>query len=162
MRTKITFGRLEKVLGRLGYIADPPGSNRVVFRHPDTSLPIIMRRMRRNEILTPVDLLDAQNALANGGIVPKNEFDSLFEPTPLDLWHAIIDAEAEYESEHGQPPRVLKLPVLQAYDLAKLRRDVLGELSGRVMQEGIKVFEKEGLLGVPVKLVPGGDEFEFE
>jgi hypothetical protein len=162
MRIEITFGRLEKVLGRLGYIADPPGKNRVVFRHPETSLPIIMRRMRRNEILTPVDLLEAQNALAYGGIVPKNKFDALIEPEPLDLWHAIIDAETEYESEHGQPPKVLKLPVLQAYDLAKLRPDVLGELSGRVMQEGIKVFEKEGLLGVPVQLVPGGDEFEFE
>jgi hypothetical protein len=121
-----------------------------------------MRRMRQNEILTPVDLLDARNALANAGMVPKNEFDSLFETAPLDLWHAIIDAEAEYENEHGQPPSVLKLPVLQAYDLAKLRRDVLGALSGRVLRDGIKVFEKEGLLGVPVQLVPDGDEFEFE
>jgi len=57
---------------------------------------------------------------------------------------------------------MLKLPVPQAYDLAKLRGDVLGDLSGRVMQEGIKVFENEGLLGVRVQLVPGGDEFEFE
>jgi hypothetical protein len=162
MKTKITFGRLEKVLGKLGYIADPPGRNRVVFRHPGTRLPIIMRGMRRNEALTPVDLLDAQNGLANGGIVPKGEFDSLFEAAPIDLWNAIIDAEAEYESEHGQLPRVLKLPVLQAYDLAKLRRDVLGDLSRRVMQEGIRVFEKEGLLGVPVELVPGGGEFEFQ
>jgi hypothetical protein len=162
MKTKITFGRLEKVLGRLGYIADPLGRNRVVFRHPDTSLPIIMRRMRRTEILTPVDLLDARNALANGGIIPKNEFDSLFEMEPIDLWHAIIDAEAEYESEHGQPPKLLKLPVLQAYDLAKLPGSVLGELSERVMQEGIKVFEKKGLLGVAVELVPGEGEFEFD
>src|ERR1700722_1466789 len=98
MKTKIPFGRLEKVLGRLGYIADPPGRNRILFRHPDTTLPIIMRRMKRNEILTPVDLLDARNALANGGIIAKNDFDSLFEATPLNLWHAIIDAEAEYES----------------------------------------------------------------
>jgi len=162
MKTKITFGRLEKVLGRLGYIADPPGKNRAVFRHPDTSLPIIMRRMKRTEILTPVDLLDARNALANGGMVPKNEFDSLFETEPIDLWHAIIDAEAEYESEHGQPPKLLKLPVLQAYDLAKLPGSVLGELSERVMQEGIKVFEKKGLLGVAVELVPGEGEFEFD
>ena len=162
MKTRITFGQLEKALSKLGYIADPPGRNRVVFRHPDTSLPIIMRGMRRNEILTPVDLLDAQNALANGGIVPKDEFDSLFETPPKDLWHAIIDAEAEYETEHGQLPRVLKLPVLQAYDLAKLRHDVLGELSDRVMKKGIKVFEKEGLLGVRVELVPGGGEFEFQ
>ncbi len=162
MKTEIAFGRLEKVLVRLGYTPDPPGRNRVVFRHADTSLPIIMRRMDRDEILTPVDLLDVRNAMANGGIVPKNEFESLFEPSPIDLWHAIIDAEAEFENAHGQRPRVLKLPVLQAYDLAKLRRNELGELSGRVMQEGIKVFEKEGLLGVPVKLVPGGDEFEFE
>jgi hypothetical protein len=30
------------------------------------------------------------------------------------------------------------------------------------MRKGIKVFEEDGLLGIPVKLVSGGGEFEFE
>ncbi len=81
---------------------------------------------------------------------------------PLELWHAIIDAEAEYVQQYGHHAHVLKLPVLQAYDLAKLRRSEFGALSGRVMREGIKVFEEEGLLGVPVQLIPGGGEFRFE
>lgn len=162
MKNKTTYGKLQKILLKLGYTADRPGVDRVVFRHPDTDLPIIMRRMRRNEILTSVDLLGVQNALANGGIVPKEKFDSLFETTPIDLWHAIIDAEAEYENEYGHAPSVLKLPVLQAYDLAKLRRKDFGPLAEQVMREGIKVFEQEGLLGVPVTLVPGAEEFVFE
>jgi hypothetical protein len=153
---------MQKVLTKLGYVADAPGVDRVVYRHPDTDLPIFMRRMRRNEILKPVDLLSVQNALANGGMVPKSKFDALFEVTPIELWHAIIDAEAEFESEHGEKASMLKLPVLQAYDLAKLRRKDLGELSEKVMRKGIKVFEEDGLLGIPVKLVSGGGEFEFE
>jgi hypothetical protein len=162
MKNKINYGRLQNVLGKLGYTADPPSTNRVVFRHADIDLPIIMRRMRRNEILKPIDVLSVQNALANGGIVPKEQFDSLFEVTPIALWHSIIDAEAEYVSEHGHPPALLKLPVLQAYDLAKLSRNEFGPLSERVMLEGIKVFEKEGLLKIPVKLVHNEAEFVFE
>ena len=118
--------------------------------------------MRRHEILKPIDLLSVQNALANGGIVPKNEFDSLFHQTPIELWHAIIDAEAEYHNKYGHAPGVLKLPVVQAYDLAKLRIPDFGPLAERVLQNGIKVFEEEGLLGIPVKLVPVEGEFVFE
>jgi hypothetical protein len=162
MKNKINFGRLQNVLGKLGYSANPSGTNRVVFRHADTDLPIILRRMRRNEILMPIDVLSVQNALANGGIITKEDFDSLFEQTPIALWHSIIDAEAEYVSDHGHPPKLLKLPVLQAYDLAKLSRNEFGPLAERVMREGIKVFEKEGLLSIPVKLVHDEAEYVFE
>jgi hypothetical protein len=162
MKSKINFNKLQNVLGKLGYSADSSNTNRVVFRHAEIDLPIIMRRMRRNEILKPIDVLSVQNALANGGVVPKEQFDSLFEETPIALWHSIIDAEAEYENEHGHPPTLLKLPVLQAYDLAKLSRKEFGPLAERVMLEGIKVFEKEGLLKIPVELVHDEAEFVFE
>jgi hypothetical protein len=158
---KITYDQLERALRRCGYVADMPSGNRVVFRHPDTELPVILPRLRKREVLEPIDLLSVRNALANGGIVPKEQFDSLFQD-PIDLWHAIIDAEADYEDRHGHPPHVLKLPVPQAYDLAKLRRTEIGPLAERVMRNGIRVFEEEGLLGIPVKLIPGGEEFVFE
>lgn len=158
---RITYDQLEKVLQRRGYVAASPSPDRVVFRHPDTDLPVILRRMRKTEVLKPIDLLSVQNALANGGIVPKEQFDSLFQD-PAELWHAIIDAEAEYLNRHGHPPHVLKLPVAQAYDLAKLRREEIGPLAGRVMRNGIRVFQEEGLLGVPVELIPGGGDFVFE
>src|SRR5262249_3372017 len=119
-------------------------------------------RMRRREILKPMDLLSVQNALANGGIVAKEQFDSLFQAAPIELWHAIIDAEADYLNHHGHSASVLKLPILQAYDLAKLRWNEFGPLAERVIQEGIKVFEQEGLLGIPVKLVHDASEFAFE
>ena len=159
---KITYDQLEKALCRRGYVATTPSADRVVFRHPETDLPVILRRMRKTEVLTPIDLLSVQNALANGGIVPKDKFDSLFQTEPIELWHAIIDAEAEYEGRHGHPPHVLKLPVVQASDLAKLRREEMGPLAGRIMRNGIRVLEEEGLLGVPVELVPGGGNFVFE
>src|SRR5437868_1864363 len=81
MKTRITYDQLEKVLLRLGYTADTQGRDRFVFRHPNTELPVIMRQMRRREVLKPIDLLSVQNALANGGIVPKEGFDALFQPT---------------------------------------------------------------------------------
>jgi hypothetical protein len=82
---------------------------------------------------------------------------------PIELWHAIIDAEAAFHSEHGSPPTVLKLPILLAYDLAKLRRDVMGDLADRVMRDGVKVYEEHGLLGVKVELVrDGSTQFRFE
>ncbi len=162
MKIKVTYGKLQRVLVKLGYAADPPGINRIVFRHSESKLPIIIRRMRRNEILKPVDLLGVQTALANGGIVPKDKVDSLFQVDPIGLWHEIIDAEAEYQDEHGHSANILKLPVLQAYDLAKLRHNELGPLAERVMLDGIKAFEEVGLLGIPVKLVPDGTDFVFE
>lgn len=82
---------------------------------------------------------------------------------PLELWYAIIDAEATFHNEHGEPPQILHLPVLLAYDLAKLRHDVMGELADQVMRQGIKVYEENGLLGVSVKLLrDGSTDFRFE
>jgi hypothetical protein len=75
---KITFDQLEKTLLRLGYTTKGQNGDRVVLSHPDSDLPVIMRRMKQHEILQPIDLLSVQNTLANGGIVPKAEFESLF------------------------------------------------------------------------------------
>lgn len=161
MDKKIAFTQLRKVLGRLGYAEKPAGRN-VVFTHPESDLYIVLPSMGRLEPVKPMDLLSVQNTLANSGIVPKDQFDSLFEREALDLWHAIIDEKAAFELEHGYPPELLELPVRQAYDLAKLDRDELGGLSERVMKVGIKAFEREGLLGIPVKLIPGGGEFQFK
>jgi hypothetical protein len=161
---KIRYEDLQRVLLRLGYTAIAQARNRVVYRHPENKIEVFLRRMRRTEFLKPIDLLSVQNTLAYSGMVPKEEFDSLFHPEPIELWHAIIDAEAQYQQQHGHPASVLKLPVPQAYDLAKLRRKEFGPLAERVMQEGIKIFEKEGLPGldVPVELVQDASEFIFE
>ena len=58
----------------------------------------------------------------------------------------------------------MKLPVLMAYDLAKCGRDQLGDLSGRVFKDGIRVFEKEGFHGMSVEIIRdrGTPCFEFE
>jgi hypothetical protein len=159
---RISNEQLHKVLTHLGYAASAPGGNRVVYHHPDSRIDVILPRMRRREVLKPIDLLSVQNALANGGIVPKDEFDSLFHREPLELWHAIKDAEAEYRRKHGRRASKIKLPDKQALDLGKLRRSELGPLAERIMCEGIQVLEEEGLLGVPVTIVHDESEFIFE
>jgi hypothetical protein len=159
---KITFQRWQTVLDRLGYSADTSRDKGVVYHHPESRFDVFLPRMRRNEIVRPIHLLAVQHALADGGIVPKEDFDGLFHPEPIDLWHTIIDAQAAFQKKHGHPPTLLRLPVTQAYDLAKLPNKELGPLSERVLDRGIKVFEKEGLLGVPVKLVRDEAEFVFE
>ena len=160
----VTFEQLRAVLLALGYVADPANAKHMIFRHPDSYLFVVLPKLRLRDIVDPMNLLSVRNTLANSGFVPKDEFDSLFRtPTgSIALWHEIIDAEAEYHNRYGHPPHVLKLPVLQAYDLAKLRPSEFGPLAEQVMRKGVKVFEEQGLLGIPVELVPGAGEFVFE
>jgi hypothetical protein len=80
----------------------------------------------------------------------------------LKLLHRIIDREAEYFEAHGRPPQRLILPVRLAYDIAKLGREHLGELSGLILKEGVQVLEREKLLGMEVKLVRAGEDFRVE
>jgi hypothetical protein len=79
MNSKVTYEQAHDVLLTLGYTSDSPHAEGVVYRHPKSSLPIIVRRMGKKDHLTPVDVLTIQNALENGGILPKSEFDSLFQ-----------------------------------------------------------------------------------
>lgn len=167
-RSTITYKQLEDVLLSLGYVPTTKSGHRL-FLHPKTELFIILPSMRASDAVTPVHVLSVRNTLVNSGVLSAEEADSILhikggvpQTDPLTLWHSIIDAEAEYHNQHGHPARVLKLPVLQAYDLAKLGRKDFGPLSERVMREGIRVFEQEGLLGIPVTLIPGGGDFVFE
>ena len=95
-----------------------------------------------------------------------NHFNLELRMEPQQLWHAIIDAEAEFQSENGAPPTVLRLPILEAYDLAKLGRDVMGKTAADVFRHGIRWYEQKGLPGFPgieVKIVRKGIvNFEFE
>ncbi len=77
--------------------------------------------------------------------------------TGREALHAIIDAEAQWAAQNGKEPRVMKLPVLMAYDLAKCGLDDLGELSGRIFKDGITVLEKEGLHGLKVQIIRQSD-----
>jgi hypothetical protein len=82
--------------------------------------------------------------------------------TGLALLHGIVDAEAAFFSHHGRSPALLHLPVLQAYELAKLGREHLGDLAGRIVKDGVRVLEKEGLFGMKVTLVPEQEDFSLE
>lgn len=80
----------------------------------------------------------------------------------LKVWYRIIDAEAEYNAAHGEPPKMLKLPLRLAYDLAKLAPEGLGDLSTRLLKEGIRALEKEPLFGMKVQLVRDLEDITVE
>jgi hypothetical protein len=80
----------------------------------------------------------------------------------IEVLHGIIDGEAAYFAAHNQPPKLLKLPIVQAYELAKLGREHLGDLAGQIMKEGVRVLQRDGLLGLKVKLVNDQQDFSFE
>ncbi len=65
----------------------------------------------------------------------------------------LIDEEASFFQEHGSPPRLVRLPVLMAWDIAKCGYNDLGELSGRILKDGIDVLEDAGLFGMKVQIV---------
>ena len=68
----------------------------------------------------------------------------------LDL---ILGFAADWANTHSRDPQTIFLPVRMAWDLAKCRREDLGDLSGKVMKHGISAFETDGLLGLKVKIV---------
>ena len=77
-----------------------------------------------------------------------------------DLQNRIIDAVASYYSENGRPPRVLRLPVKLAYNLAKAEHS---RISDKIMQEGLTVLEREGLMGLQIIFITDDiDEFFLE
>lgn len=80
-----------------------------------------------------------------------------------ETFELILEGAANWANEHGKDPKVIKLPVGMAYDLAKCGKDDLGELSGKVFKNGVKEFEKQGLLGLKVKIIrKSGTLLEFE
>ncbi len=81
---------------------------------------------------------------------PLEEFDML---TGREVLNQIIDREAEFFQQNGCVPRKIKLPVMMAYDLAKCSRNEIGDLSGEVFMDGIKVFEEKGFHGMKVEII---------
>jgi hypothetical protein len=69
----------------------------------------------------------------------------------------LIQSAADWANTNDKDPKVILLPMLMAYDLAKCRRDDLGDLSRKVMKKGIGVFEKDGLLGLKVRIIRKND-----
>lgn len=75
---------------------------------------------------------------------------------PLALLHRLIDAQATFAVAQGHPPHLLKLPILLAYQLAKLGHDHLGSLSEVLILKGVQALEETGILGMRVQLQQNG------
>lgn len=52
----VTYEHLQRVLHRLVYTANPRSGNRVIYHHPESAIDVILPRMRRHEVLRPIDL----------------------------------------------------------------------------------------------------------
>jgi predicted RNA binding protein YcfA (HicA-like mRNA interferase family) len=64
---KLKYGELRKVLVGLGFSEQTTKSNHLVYRHPDSRLPIFLPRMRASAIVEPIEILSLRNALENAG-----------------------------------------------------------------------------------------------
>jgi hypothetical protein len=78
------------------------------------------------------------------------------------VWNRILQAEAEYYAAHGEQPKTLKLPVRLASELAQLGPERLGDLSARILKDGIRTLENEQLFGMRVQLVRDAEEIAVE
>ena len=66
-------------------------------------------------------------------------------PETLDQIHCFA---ADWANANDKDPTTIFLPVRMAEDLAKCGREDLGDLSGKVMKEGIVAFEEVELFGL--------------
>lgn len=75
----------------------------------------------------------------------------------------ILDAWKAYLQAGNSEPTTLKLSLLKAYDLCKLGRDEMGELSQHLLLYGPHYLEKSGFYGLNVILTHDRDnEIAFE
>jgi hypothetical protein len=68
MKTKkLKFGEIRKVLVGLGFSEQTTTSNHLVYRHPDSRLPILLPRMSASATVEPIEILSLRNTLENAG-----------------------------------------------------------------------------------------------
>src|SRR6266446_10187143 len=143
------FFTMEDDQGYYTWIAEPivaRDGNAILERHARA----MCDRLETRAVNVIVEKVDRwYNAL--GPLAPRRGRRELGR-NGLNVLHRIIDKEAAFFSEHGKPPRSLRLPVSLAYELAKLGRDHLGELSAKIIHKGITALQEEGLLGMSVIL----------
>jgi hypothetical protein len=75
---------------------------------------------------------------------------------------AILNAQADYVAAHGKEPTTLHLPLLMAFDLAKLGREGLGDLAQTLMLDGVRALEGRNFFGMNVHLVRDSDTIGVE
>ena len=74
----------------------------------------------------------------------------------------ILDAWQNHLKAGNSEPSTLKLPLLKAYDLCKLGREELGDLSQHLLLYGPRCLEESGFYGLRVIITLEGDAISFE
>jgi hypothetical protein len=74
----------------------------------------------------------------------------------------ILDAWKQHLQGGNPEPTTLKLSLLKAYDLCKLGRDELGDLTQHLLLYGPRYLEKSGFYGLKVVIVTTGPDIAFE
>ena len=64
---KLKYGEIRKALVGLGFSEQSTRSNHLVYRHPDSCLPIFLPRITRDAVVEPIAILSLRNALENAG-----------------------------------------------------------------------------------------------
>jgi hypothetical protein len=74
----VPYEHLRTVLTALGYTPQSTGDARIVYRHPERRLVIVLPELRDRETVRPIDMLRVQKTLVNDGVVDEAGFDALF------------------------------------------------------------------------------------
>lgn len=74
----------------------------------------------------------------------------------------ILEAWQHHLEAGNQEPTTLRLSLLKAYDLCKLGRDELGDLSQHLLLYGPRYLEKSGFYGLRVVITTSGTPISFE
>jgi hypothetical protein len=104
MKTKkLKYGEVRKVLVGLGFSEQTTRSDHLVYRHPESRLPIFLPRMRASAIVEPIEILSLRNALENAGF-----WDSLVRQTetqsPGEAMHVLQTLAGIKNGKHvGEP-----------------------------------------------------------
>ena len=79
MRKDVTAGSLEKALLSLGFVAIAVHSSHRTYRHASSGAMVVLPWQRRNETLSPANLVSVKRTLSEAGVLDRDSFDSLLE-----------------------------------------------------------------------------------
>ena len=79
MKTHITYGQLQRLLGELKFVARPAKPHRKAFEHPDTGLLIVWAVDRLTQTAREADVISTRIHLDRHGLLDAADFEKYFD-----------------------------------------------------------------------------------
>lgn len=75
----ITYGQLDRLLGRLGFVCRSAEPQRKWYEHKDSNTVIILADKGPAETARPTEVVSTRYQLAHKGLLSEKEFDQFFQ-----------------------------------------------------------------------------------